>query len=259
MTKEHENIQCSAIWVWWACVVLSRPHSPPSVRPNNKVGCRLRFLRLPSPPQLLSMCRPFQTPSCNPRFTIITHFQLPGALVPCCHLNERQFSAIRWAGFVLTRVWTCTDGLKMLALTQLNNNVKPHPPQQHSIFKEPPSERCTYRFIQIRGSSFRYKCRDREPCSVQFKVVNDLHYEFRRPSVVDVDEQTCAQFKVAQHSRILSLNFYLYSVVFLCRLYVHRWCCWETAGWVKLASWSASKTRLSCLALSSPRSESIIG
>lgn len=83
----------------------------------------------------------------------------------------------------------------MLALAQLNNNQKPQK-TQHSTDKtdkESPLERRTYRFIQIRSGSFRSR-------SKEIRIRRDIedynfsHYEFRRPSL---DDQTCAQFKVA--------------------------------------------------------------
>lgn len=81
----------------------------------------------------------------------------------------------------------------MLALAQLNQKTQQLPPG-HSIDKEPPSDRRTYRCIQIRSGSFRSKSKD---VRLQIDDGKSLQYEFRRPSLVSLDDQTCSQFKVA--------------------------------------------------------------
>jgi len=83
----------------------------------------------------------------------------------------------------------------MLTLTQLSGDLKSQAVPNRSIIKELPPDRSTYRFIQIRGGSFRSKFKE---SAVQLNDINnDVNYDFRRPSAVSADEQTSAQFKVA--------------------------------------------------------------
>ncbi|XP_046436798.1 ras-related protein Rab-37-like isoform X2 [Daphnia pulex] len=81
----------------------------------------------------------------------------------------------------------------MLTLTQFGSDLKSQAVPNRSIIKEPPSDRSTYRFIQIRGGSFRSKFKESPPG--QLNVINNVNYNFRKPSAVSEDEQTSAQFK----------------------------------------------------------------
>lgn len=81
----------------------------------------------------------------------------------------------------------------MLTLAQLSSNLKRQTGPNDSINKETQSDPSTYRFIQVRGSSFRTKSKDSR---IQLKDTNSVHYDFRGHSFVDTDEQTCTQFKV---------------------------------------------------------------
>ncbi len=161
----------------------------------------------------------------------------------------------------------------MLTLTQFSSDLKSQALPNRSIIKEPPSDRSTYRFIQIRSGSFRSKFKESPPA--QLKVINNVNYAFRKPSAVSEDEQTSAQFKVAyiawssisgRRPSSVWIHQYLRARLSSCALrdrisdvFMSRWCCWEIRGWVKLASWFASKTKPSCLALTSLRSVSITG
>lgn len=83
----------------------------------------------------------------------------------------------------------------MLTLAQLNSNQKTQQlPSNHSIDRDPLSDRRTYRFVQIRSGSFRSKSKD---IRLAIDERNNLQYEFRRPSLDGFDDQTCSQFKVA--------------------------------------------------------------
>lgn len=161
----------------------------------------------------------------------------------------------------------------MLTLTQFGSDLKSQAVPNRPIIKEPPSDRSTYRFIQIRGGSFRSKFKESPPA--QLNVINNVNYNFRKPSAVSEDEQMSAQFKVEP----ISLVQYFRQTTAFCfesspntwealssalrdrisDVFMSRWCCWEIRGWVKLASWFASKTKPSCLALTSLRSVSITG
>ncbi|KAK4022366.1 ras-related protein Rab-37 isoform X2 [Daphnia magna] len=81
----------------------------------------------------------------------------------------------------------------MLTLAQLSSNLKRQTGPNDLINKETQSDPSTYRFIQVRGSSFRTKSKDSR---IQLKDTNSVHYDFRGHSFVDTDEQTCTQFKV---------------------------------------------------------------
>ncbi|XP_046651154.1 ras-related protein Rab-37-like isoform X2 [Daphnia pulicaria] len=82
----------------------------------------------------------------------------------------------------------------MLTLTQFGSDLKTQAVPNRPIIKEPPSDRSTYRFIQIRGGSFRSKFKESPPA--QLNVINNVNYNFRKPSAVSEDEQMSAQFKV---------------------------------------------------------------
>jgi hypothetical protein len=82
----------------------------------------------------------------------------------------------------------------MLTLTQFGSDLKSQAVPNRPIIKEPPSDRSTYRFIQIRGGSFRSKFKESPPA--QLNVINNVNYNFRKPSAVSEDEQMSAQFKV---------------------------------------------------------------
>ncbi|XP_046651155.1 ras-related protein Rab-37-like isoform X3 [Daphnia pulicaria] len=81
----------------------------------------------------------------------------------------------------------------MLTLTQFGSDLKTQAVPNRPIIKEPPSDRSTYRFIQIRGGSFRSKFKESPPA--QLNVINNVNYNFRKPSAVSEDEQMSAQFK----------------------------------------------------------------
>ncbi|XP_059352099.1 ras-related protein Rab-37-like isoform X3 [Daphnia carinata] len=80
----------------------------------------------------------------------------------------------------------------MLTLAQLGSNLKRQTVSNDLSNKEAQSDPSTYRFIQVRGSSFRTKSKDNR---IKIKDTNNVHYDFRGPSAVNTDEQTCAQFK----------------------------------------------------------------
>ena len=82
----------------------------------------------------------------------------------------------------------------MMTLAQLSGNLKSQAVQNPSIIQEQQPDRPTYRFIQIRGGSFRSKFKETR---IQLNDINNVNYDFRRPSIDSTDEQTSAQFKVA--------------------------------------------------------------
>lgn len=91
----------------------------------------------------------------------------------------------------------------MLTLAQLGSHVKRQSVPNHLINKESPSDSSTYRFIRVRGGSFRSRFNDNR---IQLEDTSNVRYDFRGLSAVSTDEQTCAQFKVALFGGLLPGN-----------------------------------------------------
>lgn len=108
----------------------------------------------------------------------------------------------------------------MLTLAQLSSNLKRQTGPNDLINKETQSDPSTYRFIQVRGSSFRTKSKDSR---IQLKDTNSVHYDFRGHSFVDTDEQTCTQFKVPELGGTNSRQPILLCESTIIQLSVHLW------------------------------------